>query len=63
MFLYAFLQLQDHLSFNNIINFETFIYFQNQYNQIYKMIYFFNEIFGHFETDHYVDIHRYGQVF
>jgi len=29
--------------FHNIIHFETFIYFQNQYNQIYKMIYFFND--------------------
>ncbi len=29
--------------FNNMIHFETFIYFQNQYNQTYKMIYFFND--------------------
>jgi len=29
--------------FNNIIHFVTFIYFQNQYNQIYKMLYYFND--------------------
>ena len=43
VFLMLFYNFKIIYLFNNIIHFEIFIYFQNQYSQIYKMIYFFND--------------------